>query len=82
MRGHSVEPLGRMGFFSARASLVAHLVKNLPTMPETLVHFLGRDNPLKKGEAINSSILAWRIPWTEELVGYSLWGCKETDMTE
>ena len=37
---------------------------------------------LPEGEATNSSILAWKIPWTEELVGYSLWGCKETDMTE
>ena len=32
--------------------------------------------------ATHSSILAWRIPWTEELVGYSLWGCEESDTTE
>ena len=38
--------------------------------------------PLEKGMATPSSILAWRIPWTEEPVGYSPWGCKELDMTE
>ena len=37
---------------------------------------------LEKGMATHSSILAWRIPWTEDLAGYSLWGCKELDTTE
>ena len=47
-----------------RASLVAQLVKNLPAVQETPVQFLGWEDPLEKGEAIHSSILAWRIPWT------------------
>ena len=46
------------------ASLIAQLVKNPPAMQETLVRFLGREDPLEKGEATHSSILAWRIPWT------------------
>ena len=46
------------------ASLVAHLVKNLPTMWETWVRSLGWEDPLEKGKATHSSILAWRIPWT------------------
>jgi len=48
------------------ASLVAQTVKNLPAMPETQVQSLGEDDPLEKGMATCSSILAWRIPWTEE----------------
>ena len=46
------------------ASLVAQLVKNLPAMPETWVLSQGWEDPLEKGKAINSSILAWRIIWT------------------
>ena len=46
------------------AFLVAQLVKNLPAMQETLVRFLGQEDPLEKGKATHSSILAWRIPWT------------------
>ena len=48
------------------ASLVAQLVKNLPAMWETWVRSLGWEDPLKKGMTTHSSILAWRIPWTEE----------------
>ena len=48
----------------SRASLVAQLVKNLPAMWETWVQSLGWENPLEKGKATHSSILAWRIPWT------------------
>ena len=48
------------------ASLVAQLVKNLPAMQETQVQSLGREDPLEKGMVTHSSILAWRIPWTEE----------------
>ena len=48
----------------ARASPVAQTVKNLPAMRETWVRSLGRDDPLEKGTANHSSILAWRIPWT------------------
>ena len=46
------------------ASLVAQLVKNLPAVWETWVQSLGWKNPLEKGKATHSSILAWRIPWT------------------
>ena len=46
------------------ASLVAQLVKNVPAMQETLVGFLGWEDPMEKGTATHSSILAWRIPWT------------------
>ena len=46
------------------ASLVAQLVKNLPAMWETWVRSLGWEDPLEKGKANHSSILAWRIPWT------------------
>ena len=48
------------------ASLVAQTVKNPPTMQETWVRSLGWEDPLEKGKAAHSSILAWRIPWTEE----------------
>ena len=47
-----------------RASLIAQLVKNLPETRETPVQFLGREDPLEKGTATHSGILAWRIPWT------------------
>ena len=46
------------------ASLVARLVKNQPAMRETWVWSLGWEDPLEKGKATHSSILAWRIPWT------------------
>ena len=45
-------------------SLVAQLVKNPPTMQETLVRFLGQEDSLEKGKTTHSSILAWRITWT------------------
>ena len=48
------------------ASLVAQLVKNLPAVQKTWVPSLGRENPLEEYMATHSSILAWRIPWTEE----------------
>ena len=47
---------------------------------ETQVRSLGWENPLEEGMATHSSILAWRIPWTEE--PGRLWGCKESDTTE
>ena len=52
-----------------RASLVAQKVKNLPAMQETRVLSLGQKDPLEKGIAIHSSILAYKIPWTEETGG-------------
>jgi len=48
-------------------SLVAQTVKRLPTMRETRVRSLGRQDPLEKEMATHSSILVWKIPWTEEL---------------
>ena len=47
-----------------KSSLVAQLVKNLPAMQETWVRSLGWEDPLEKGQATHSSILAWRTPWT------------------
>ena len=68
---------------SVKASLVAQMVKNLPAMQGTWVQFLGQEDPLEEEMATHSSILAWKIPWTEEsLTGYSPWGCKELDTTE
>ena len=52
-----------------RASLVAQLVKNLPAMQETWVRSLGWEDPLEKGKATHSGILAWRIPWTIQSMG-------------
>ena len=45
---------------------MAQMVKNLPAIQETQFRSLGRDGPLEKGKTTHSSILAWRIPWTEE----------------
>ena len=63
-------------------SLVAQMVKRLPTVWETQVRSLDWEDPLEKETAIHCSTLAWKIPQTEELVGYSLWGRKESDMAE
>ena len=60
---------------------MTQMVKNLSAMWETQVQFLGQEDPLGKGMAIHSSILAWRIPWTEE-PGYNPWGHKELNTTE
>ena len=53
---------------------MAQAVKNLPAMQETWVRFLGWEDPLEKGVATHSSILAWRIPWTEEPGGLQSMG--------
>ena len=53
------------------------MAKRLPTMWETRVQSLGQQDVLEKAMATHSSILAWKIPWTEEPVGYSPWGRKE-----
>ena len=58
------------------ASLVAQLVKNPPTMWETLVQSLGQEDPLEKGKAIHSSTLAWKVPWTEEPGGLQFMGLR------
>ena len=56
------------------ASLVAQMVKNLPSMQEAKVQSLGWEDPLEKGMATHSSILAWEIPWTEEPGGVQSMG--------
>ena len=61
---------------------MAQIVKNPPAMWETQVQSLGQEDPLEKGMAIHSGMLAWKIPWTEDPGSYSPWGCKESDMTE
>ena len=52
------------------------------SMQETQVRSLGQEDPLEKGIATHSSILAWRIPWTEEPGRHSPWGHKDSDITE
>ena len=63
------------------ASLVAQMVKRLPAMQETWVRPLGWEDPLEEGMATHSSILAWRIPRTEEPGGLQFMGLQEYDMT-
>ena len=58
------------------------MVKNLPATQETWVGSLGQEDPLEKGMATHSSILAWRVPWTEEPGRLQLQGHKESDTTE
>ena len=53
---------------------MAHTVKNLPAIQETWVGSLGQEDLLEKGMAAHSSILAWRIPWTEEPDGLQSMG--------
>ena len=52
------------------------MVKNIPAIQETWVQFLGQEDPLEKGMATHSSILAWRIPWTEEPGGLQSMGLR------
>ena len=61
---------------------MAQMVKCLPTTWETQVQSLGQEDPLETEMATPSSTLAWKIPWMEVLLGYSPWGCKESNMTE
>ena len=58
------------------------MVKKLPAMWETWVRSLGWKDPLEKGLATDSSILAWKTHGQRSLGGYSPWGRKESDMTE
>ena len=62
--------------------MVAQLVKNLPAMQENLVRFLGWEDPLEKEMATHSSILAWKIPWTEEPGGLQSMGLQRAPGTE
>ena len=61
---------------------MAQGVKHLPVMGETQVRSLGQEDALERLMVTHSGILTWRIPWTEELAGYSQWGRKEGDRTE
>ena len=58
------------------------MVKNLPAMQETWVQYLGQNDPLEKGMATQSSILAWKIPWTEEPGGLWSMGLQRVGHTE
>ena len=62
--------------------MVAQMVKNLPAMQETRVQFLGQEDPLEKGMATNSRSLPREFNGKSSLLGYSPWGCKESDKTE
>ena len=64
------------------ASLVAQMVKNLPAMQETWVRSLDWEDPLEKGMATRSSILAWRIPMDRGAWQTTVHGITESDMTE
>ena len=61
---------------------MAQRLKRLPAMRGTWVQSLSQEDPLEEEMAPHSSILAWKIPWMEELVGYSPRGRKELDTTE
>ena len=58
------------------------MIKNLPAIQETQVRSLDQEDPLEKETAIHSSILAWRITWTQEPGRLQFMGCKELDMIE
>ena len=63
---------------AAGVSLVSQMVKNPPAMRETQVPSLGWEDPLEKGMATHSIILAWRIPWTEEPSGLQVYGAAKS----
>ena len=67
--------------FHLRASLVAKRLKRLPAMQETQVRSLGQEDPLEKEMATHSSILAWKIPWTEEPGGLQSMGSQRVGHT-
>ena len=68
--------------YKVLTSLVAQMAKNLPATQENQVRSLGQEDSLEKGMATHSSILAWRIPWTEEPGELRPRGRKESDTTE
>ena len=65
-----------------KGAFLAQTVKHLPTMWETWVRSLGREDPLEKEMATHSSTLAWKIPWIEEPGRLQSMGLQESDMTE
>ena len=66
------------GLLSKMDSLVAQMVKNPPAMQDTWIQCLGQEDPLEKGMATYYSILAWRIPWTEEPGGLQSMGSQRS----
>ena len=60
---------------------IVQSVNNLPAVQETWVQFLGWEDPLEEETATHSSVLAWRIPWTEEPGGLQSMGSQESDTT-
>ena len=58
---------------------MAQMVKSPPAMQETWVRFLGQEDPLEEGVATHSSILAWRVPWTEEPGGLQSMGLQRVE---
>ena len=66
-------------FMECWASLIAQSVQNLPAMQETWIRFLGQEDSLEKEMAIHSSILVWKIPWTEEPSRLQSTGLQELD---
>ena len=58
---------------------MAQMIKNLPAAQETCVQSLGQEDPLEKGMATHSSILAWRIPWTENSGGLQAMGSQRVE---
>ena len=71
LSGPGIEPVS-----PALASLVAQMVKHLPEVQETQVGSLGWEDPMEKGMTTQFSILAWKIPWSEELDRLHPWGRK------
>ena len=71
-----------LSFFPSRASLVAQRIKHLPAMQETRGWSLGGEDPLEKEVTTHSSIVAWRIPWTEKSGRLQSMGSQESDTTE
>ena len=71
------------GLLRLVATSLKLMVNNLPAMQETRVQSLGQEDPLEKEMATHSSILAWRIPWTEEPGGlHSSWARKESRLSD
>ena len=84
VESHSLEeqPSGwQISFYRRWAPLLSQMVKNLPAVQETQVWSLGQEDLLEKGMATHSSIVAWRIPWTEN-PGWLQFGIAELDTTE
>ena len=77
-----LNPVFSLFYPCLRASLVAQMVKNLPSMQETLVRSLNREDPLEKRMLTHFSILAWEIYGQRSLVGYSPQGWKESNKNE